>query len=190
MKPHPRLIWFLVFLLITGVSVGMLIAERAGWLGKRDVFYLSDRLSRLNIQDTGGVPTVRFEHNGQDTEMTADVFLREVAKRQAGNASDSLLYRVFDITSWTGILWVGFGLLAQAMFTGRMVIQWICSEKAKQSVVPEAFWWLSLIGSTMLLIYFFWRVEIVGLIGQATGWAIYVRNLYFIHINDRRPQAA
>jgi lipid-A-disaccharide synthase-like uncharacterized protein len=67
---------------------------------------------------------------------------------------------------------VGLGLLGQVLFTGRMLVQWLASEKQKRSVVPVAFWWMSLIGATMLLVYFTWRRDIVGVLGQATGWFI------------------
>ena len=74
-----------------------------------------------------------------------------------------------------------FGLLGQVVFMGRLIIQWRASEKAKSSVVPPLFWWFSLLGSSMLLIYFIWRKEPVGFLGQSTGWFIYVRNLWFIY---------
>lgn len=93
---------------------------------------------------------------------------------------------LFNITSPAGILWVALGLGAQLLFTGRMLVQWIASEKAQRSVVPEAFWWMSLIGGTMLLVYFIWRRDIVGIVGQAPGWIIYARNLFLIH---RRKEA-
>ncbi|MCB1232722.1 MAG: lipid-A-disaccharide synthase N-terminal domain-containing protein [Verrucomicrobiae bacterium] len=86
-----------------------------------------------------------------------------------------------NITSVTGILWVALGFVGQALFMGRMLVQWWASEKVKSAVVPPAFWWLSLIGSSMLMTYFIWRVEIVGFLGQSTGWLIYIRNLWFIY---------
>ncbi|MEM6911223.1 MAG: lipid-A-disaccharide synthase N-terminal domain-containing protein [Verrucomicrobiota bacterium] len=81
----------------------------------------------------------------------------------------------------TGLFWVGLGLLGQFLFTGRMIVQWLASEKQKRSVVPTAFWWMSLGGSSLLIIYFTWRVDIVGILGQSTGWFIYLRNLWFIY---------
>ena len=48
-------------------------------------------------------------------------------------------------------------------------------------VVPIAFWWMSLTGATMLIIYFGWRKGAVGILGQATGWLLYVRNLWLIY---------
>ncbi|HHQ49151.1 MAG TPA: hypothetical protein ENK19_09765 [Acidobacteria bacterium] len=78
-------------------------------------------------------------------------------------------------------MWVALGLLGQVLFTGRMVVQWLVSEKRKRSVVPVIFWWMSLGGATMLLIYFLWRKDIVGVLGQSTGWFIYSRNLWLIY---------
>ncbi|MEI6339216.1 MAG: lipid-A-disaccharide synthase N-terminal domain-containing protein [Verrucomicrobiota bacterium] len=84
------------------------------------------------------------------------------------------------MTSPVGLAWVTLGLGGQLLFTGRMLVQWLASEKSKRSVIPISFWWMSLIGSTMLLVYFIWRRDIVGILGQATGWVIYIRNLVLI----------
>lgn len=97
--------------------------------------------------------------------------------------------RVLNITTPWGIAWVAMGLIGQLAFTGRMIVQWLVSEKAKQSVVPSAFWWMSLIGASMLLLYFLWRRDVVGVLGQGTGWAIYARNLWLIY-RAHRPQPA
>ena len=81
------------------------------------------------------------------------------------------------------------GLLGQVLFTGRMVVQWLASEKKHKSVIPVSFWWMSLLGASMLLTYFIWRKDIVGIIGQAAGWLIYVRNLYLVYLPRFRPRA-
>ena len=73
------------------------------------------------------------------------------------------------------------GFLGQALFAGRMLVQWLVSERQRRSVVPTVFWWMSLGGASMLLVYFVWRRDIVGVVGQTTGWIIYLRNLWFIH---------
>jgi lipid-A-disaccharide synthase-like uncharacterized protein len=91
------------------------------------------------------------------------------------------LYRLFNIYTPIGFLWVALGFLGQALFTGRMVVQWVASERSRRSVVPVAFWWLSLGGASMLMVYFVWRTDIVGILGQATGWVVYSRNLYLIY---------
>lgn len=148
---------------------------------------LSDRLVYLVIEeDADGDLEVVFEGSEKReiprTSYSAENFLKEVKARQPEmDGAKRSLYRVFNITSLTGVLWVVFGFLGQALFMGRMLVQWWASEKAKSAVVPTSFWWLSLIGSSMLMTYFIWRVEIVGFLGQSTGWAIYIRNLWFIH---------
>lgn len=114
---------------------------------------------------------------------------REYAARLYGDSrSRPRHYRVMNISSPAGVAWVGLGLAGQLLFTGRMIVQWLASERHRRSVVPVAFWWMSLIGATMLLVYFTWRRDIVGVLGQAAGWFIYVRNLWLIHI-PRRPSA-
>jgi lipid-A-disaccharide synthase-like uncharacterized protein len=78
-------------------------------------------------------------------------------------------------------LWVAFGFIAQAMFFLRFFIQWIATERKRQSVIPNSFWWFSLTGGIMLLIYSLYRRDPVFIVGQATGVFIYVRNLWFIY---------
>ena len=51
----------------------------------------------------------------------------------------SFLYVLLNITSTAGVIWVGLGLLGQVLFTGRMVVQWVVSERRKRSVVPVIF---------------------------------------------------
>ncbi len=50
-------------------------------------------------------------------------------------------------------VWLIIGFSGQALFTVRFVVQWLVSEKKRDSVVPEAFWWLSLLGGLTLLLY-------------------------------------
>ena len=110
--------------------------------------------------------------------LSPDEFARRLYEDQQTRSFFAVL---LNVTSPVGFLWVGLGLLGQVLFTGRMIVQWLISEKKQRSVVPPAFWWMSLIGATMLLIYFLWRKEPVGVLGQATGWFIYVRNLWMIY---------
>jgi lipid-A-disaccharide synthase-like uncharacterized protein len=76
--------------------------------------------------------------------------------------------------------WIAFGFLGQALFTGRMLAQWISTERKRQSVVPVVFWWLSLFGGTILAIYFLRRGDPVGSVGQLAGLVVYARNLTLI----------
>lgn len=79
------------------------------------------------------------------------------------------------------LLWVVFGLAAQTLFFLRFFVQWIASEKAGQSVVPVVFWWFSLAGGLMLLVYSIYRRDPVFIFGQSAGVFIYLRNLWLIY---------
>jgi lipid-A-disaccharide synthase-like uncharacterized protein len=76
--------------------------------------------------------------------------------------------------------WIGIGLFAQLMFSARFIVQWLASEKAKRSIIPIHFWYLSLAGGSMLLAYAIYRRDPVFILGQAGGLVIYIRNLYLI----------
>ena len=92
-------------------------------------------------------------------------------------------------TSTTELFWLVIGFSAQGMFMMRFVIQWLASEKARRSVVPDAFWYWSLAGGFMLFVYAIYRADPVFILGQGTGLFIYARNLYFIR-RTRRESAA
>lgn len=73
-----------------------------------------------------------------------------------------------------------FGFLGMAVFSGRFLLSWMASEKARESVVPPSFWVMAQIGSIMLLFYFFIRSDPIGMLGQITGIPSYAFNLYLI----------
>lgn len=73
--------------------------------------------------------------------------------------------------------WVLLGFAGQAIFSLRFLVQWIESERAGRSVVPEAFWYLSIVGSMLLLAYALWRRDMVFTLGQSMGFFVYARNL-------------
>ena len=77
-------------------------------------------------------------------------------------------------------IWIGIGFLGQFFFTSRFLVQWIISERRRESVIPVAFWWLSLFGGATLLTYAIWRKDPVFILGQATGLLVYGRNLALI----------
>lgn len=85
-------------------------------------------------------------------------------------------------------LWILLGFVAQGMFTMRFLVQWIASERAKRSVVPIAFWFFSLGGGALLLIYAIHREDPVFIAGQALGLVIYIRNLWLIANEKRSAQ--
>jgi lipid-A-disaccharide synthase-like uncharacterized protein len=87
--------------------------------------------------------------------------------------------------------WVALGYLAQILFTMRFVVQWIASERAGKMVMPIAFWFFSIGGGMLLLVYALYIRDPVFILGQSFGVFVYLRNLYF-ELRDRRraPQAA
>ena len=82
-------------------------------------------------------------------------------------------------------LWILFGFIAQVMFMMRFVVQWVASERARRSVVPIAFWFFSVAGGALLLIYAIYREDPVFIAGQGAGLFIYFRNLWLIY-RERR----
>lgn len=122
------------------------------------------------------------QKDGVQKELSADEL---AAIMHRDRTSRSWGQKLLNVSDPFGYIWVGLGLLGQVLFTGRMVVQWLVSEKSKKSVVPPIFWWMSLLGSSMLMAYFLWRRDPIGLLGQTFGWFIYVRNLWMIY----RPQA-
>ena len=96
---------------------------------------------------------------------------------QFGTALGNYLYDVF-VAKFD--FWLVFGFVAQLVFTARFLVQWIASERAGKSVMPMAFWFFSIGGGTMLLVYGARQREPVFIVGQALGLVIYVRNHHAI----------
>lgn len=77
--------------------------------------------------------------------------------------------------------WLLLGFTGQALFSMRFLVQWIYSERHRQSLIPVAFWYFSIAGGAILLSYAIYRQDPVFIVGQSAGFFIYSRNLYFIH---------
>ncbi len=91
--------------------------------------------------------------------------------------------------TWFGRFWILFGLGAQLVFSARFIVQLIASEKRGKSYIPVSFWYLSIVGAAMLLIYVvFWKRDIVIALGQAAGGFVYVRNLMLLHREKKLGQ--
>jgi len=88
-------------------------------------------------------------------------------------------------TSW----WVVIGLLGQLLFGLRYVVQWIASERAKRSVIPVAFWRLSLTGSMVLLVYAIYIADPVFILANLFTGLVFVRNLTLIGKEKRASGA-
>jgi lipid-A-disaccharide synthase-like uncharacterized protein len=82
-------------------------------------------------------------------------------------------------------IWIAVGFVGQGLFATRFLVQWVCSERARRSVIPLAFWIFSILGGLTLLSYALWRRDPVFIAGQAFGVFIYLRNL---HLLGWRPQ--
>lgn len=90
--------------------------------------------------------------------------------------------------SSTDILILVIGFTGQTMFFMRFFVQWLYSEKHKKSLIPTAFWYFSLGGSSLLLIYAIIKKDPVFIVGQSTGFIIYIRNLMLIRQENRNKQ--
>jgi lipid-A-disaccharide synthase-like uncharacterized protein len=91
-----------------------------------------------------------------------------------------------DCDTTIPLLWIIIGFTGQALFSTRFVVQWIASERAGRSLVPTAFWYFSILGALVLLSYAIHRQDPVFIVGQSFGFAVYARNLYFIHRERHR----
>ena len=84
--------------------------------------------------------------------------------------------------------WQAVGFLGQGVFTARFLVQWVASERKGDSVVPIAFWWLSIVGGLSLLVYAIYRNDPVFIVGQGVGIVVYVRNLMLANRTRRRVE--
>ena len=82
-------------------------------------------------------------------------------------------------------IWLAIGFLGQACFASRFLVQWLMSERAGRSVVPRAFWYLSIAGGMIVLSYAIWRRDPVFIVGQSAGLFVYLRNLTLLWREDR-----
>lgn len=82
-------------------------------------------------------------------------------------------------------LWLAIGFVGQAAFFCRFLVQWIVSERNKRSTIPIAFWYFSIAGGIILLLYAIHKRDPVFILGQSTGLLIYLRNLALIRRNAR-----
>ena len=86
------------------------------------------------------------------------------------------------------ILWKGIGYLGLVIFQARWVVQWLHSEKHKESRVPESFWWLSVFGAGLELCYFLRQQDSVGILGYVISVVPYSRNLMLVYAKKRRDR--
>lgn len=84
--------------------------------------------------------------------------------------------------------WVLLGFIGQTLFASRFIVQWISSERAKRVVVPTVFWYISLIGGSVLLAYAVHKRDPVFTAGQLLGLFVYVRNLMLLRSQAAAPR--
>ena len=177
------LLWTVIaFAAVIGLAAGLRWATRDRASSPNSVqikLYINGSTDRAElVRNTDGSHTyIVRSFDGSTQTLTPEQL---AARLYSQERSHNWLAFIFNISSPIGILWVSIGLFGQMLFTGRMLVQWVASEKRRQSVVPAAFWWLSLGGALMLLAYFLWRRDAVGVLGQSFGLIIYIRNLHLI----------
>ena len=138
------------------------------------------------VQREGHVTIKAMPYDGGDAAFIdpQTYFDAVYQQHQQRSFGAKLVMTLFNVSSLATVGWVVLGFVGQLLFAGRMLVQWIATERKRQSVIPTAFWWLALSGASMLLLYFIWRKDIIGIFGQGLGWMIYVRNLYFIYTHS------
>ena len=77
--------------------------------------------------------------------------------------------------------WLLVGFAGQILFFGRFLVQWIAAERRGESIVPVAYWYLSISGGLILLAYSIHQRDPVFIAGQSVGAFVYMRNLMLIH---------
>jgi len=96
-------------------------------------------------------------------------------------------------TRFLGLDWnylVLFGLIGNAVFSMRFLVQWVASERAGESVIPRSFWYWSIAGSIIMCLYFIFQRDPVGILGYLPNTWIYIRNLHLIKRKQRAMTAA
>jgi lipid-A-disaccharide synthase-like uncharacterized protein len=81
------------------------------------------------------------------------------------------------------------GIAGQLLFSSRFIVQWVASERKRDSVVPVSFWYLSIAGGALTAIYACWRRDPVFLVAQLSGLLVYARNLMLIRKRNTRDAA-
>ena len=91
----------------------------------------------------------------------------------------------FEVLGFQIGAWQLFGFAGTLAFSSRFLVQWVASERAGESYVPVAFWYLSLLGSGILMAYGIHERDAVIVLGQSFGWVVYTRNLWLLHRSGR-----
>src|SRR6266478_5085080 len=82
--------------------------------------------------------------------------------------------------------WRAIGFAGLGVFQARWIVQWLYSEKHRESKVPTAFWWLSLFGALLETLYFLRQHDPVGIAGYCVSAVPYTRNLMLVYAKKKR----
>jgi lipid-A-disaccharide synthase-like uncharacterized protein len=85
-------------------------------------------------------------------------------------------------------LWLGVGVVGQSLFAIRFLIQWIATERKRESVIPTIFWHLSIVAAALQCVVFFQRHEWIFATGMAASIVIYCRNLWLIYSHSEKAK--
>ena len=96
------------------------------------------------------------------------------------------MFNYFNSLSQLEVIFLIIGFLGQVIFAARFIVQWIYSEKKGESLIPIAFWYLSIFGGLGLLTYAIFRKDPVIITGQLFGIFIYLRNLILIYKKNKK----
>lgn len=187
--------WEAVLLMALLVLLGFLLVYGAG--GDRGMAELRIGQAKASLieQDVDGERRFMLDYrggvrHGPITETDLRVVFGDAEVDRVLSGEENFIFRLLNITTWASLPWVVLGFGAQIVFASRFLIQWFISERRKESVIPVAFWWVSFFGGVVLFIYFVWRQEPVGVLGQSSGIVIYARNLRLIYKKRRRDRRA
>jgi lipid-A-disaccharide synthase-like uncharacterized protein len=86
--------------------------------------------------------------------------------------------------------WKVIGFAGLGVFQARWVVQWLYSEKHRESKVPPVFWWLSMVGALLETCYFLRQKDSVGIAGYCISAVPYTRNLMLVYSKKKRDAAA
>ncbi len=96
-------------------------------------------------------------------------------------------FRFLDLPdSRVGWAWLALGLCGNACFFTRFLVQWLYSEMHRESRIPVIFWWQSIAGTLILLVYFLHRKDPVGILGYVVNIVPYTRNVVLVYRKRRR----
>lgn len=102
---------------------------------------------------------------------------------------NAILEKWAEMTEGGFSYWTIIGILGALMFFSRFYVQWIVSERKKESIIPESFWYLSIFGSLFLLAYSIHKAEPIFALMYLPNCFIYTRNLFLIHKKKKLTEA-